>query len=329
LEQKDFLHKIEIRILPEEANQRLDSFLAARETLRLTRSRIQSLIQEGRILVNQAKAKPSHKLKPKELIQLVIPPPRKAEVRAESIPLEIIYQDQDLLVVNKPAGMATHPAGGIYSGTLVNALLYHCLDLSGIGGVERPGIVHRLDKDTSGLLVVAKNDLAHLSLSRQLTDKTLFREYFALIWGKMPQKKGIISAPIGRAIADRKKMAVTAVKSREAATEYELRESFSLCELLQVRLKTGRTHQIRVHLAYLDHPVVGDPQYGGRGKWAGNLKTRTEKRLAEDILKTISRQALHARKIGFLHPRTGQYLEFESRLPEDMEKLLELLRPIS
>jgi len=310
---------------PEEAGQRLDSYLAAQE-LDLTRSRIQGLIDSGKILVNGSPAKPSHKVKPGEIIKIEIPPPKKSPILPEDIPLDIVYEDQDLLVINKPAGMVTHPASGNYSGTLVNALLYHCKDLSGIGGVERPGIVHRLDKETSGLLVAAKNDFAHLSLSAQLKDKSLFREYVALVWGKMPQKQGIITAPIGRAVTDRKRMAVTAVKSKEATTEYEVKESFPWCELLQLRLKTGRTHQIRVHLAYLEHPVVGDPEYGGRSKWVGTLKNKKDRDLAEEVLSRISRQALHARKIGFIHPGTGQYLEIESRIPLDIADLLEFLR---
>jgi 23S rRNA pseudouridine1911/1915/1917 synthase len=310
---------------PEEAGQRLDSYLAAQE-LDLTRSRIQGLIDSGKILVNGSPAKPSHKVKPGEIIKIEIPPPKKSPILPENIPLDIVYEDQDLLVINKPAGMVTHPASGNYSGTLVNALLYRCKDLSGIGGVERPGIVHRLDKETSGLLVAAKNDFAHLSLSAQLKDKSLFREYVALIWGRMPQKKGTISAPIGRAVTDRKRMAVTAVKSKEATTEYEVKESFPCCDLLQLRLKTGRTHQIRVHLAYLGHPVVGDPEYGGRSKWIGTLKNKKERILAEEILNRISRQALHAQKIGFIHPRTGQYLEFESNLPQDLMELLKFLK---
>lgn len=325
MQSKSLTRRFELTISSEAAGQRLDSYLAAQE-LDLTRSRIQGLIDSGKILVNGFPTKPSHKVKPGETIKIEIPPPKKSPILPENIPLEVVYEDQDLLVINKPAGMVTHPASGNYSGTLVNALLYHCKDLSGIGGVERPGIVHRLDKETSGLLIVAKNDFAHLSLSAQLKDKSLFREYVALVWGRMPQKKGVISAPIGRAVTDRKRMAVTAVKSKEAATEYEVKQSFPLCELLQLRLKTGRTHQIRVHLAYLGHPVVGDPEYGGRNKWVGTLKNKKDRILAEEVLNRISRQALHAQKIGFIHPRTGQYLEFESRIPLDIANLLEFLK---
>ncbi len=317
--------RFELIVSAEEAGQRLDSYLADKE-LDLTRSRIQGLIDSGKILVDGSLTKPSHKIKAGEAITVEIPPPKKSPILPENIPLDIVYEDQDLLVINKPAGMVTHPASGNYSGTLVNALLYYCKDLSGIGGVERPGIVHRLDKETSGLLVVAKNDTAHLNLSAQLKDKSLFREYIALVWGKMPQKKGEITAPIGRAITDRKKMAISTLKSKEALTLYEVKESFSLCELLQLRLKTGRTHQIRVHLAYLGHPVVGDLEYGGRSKWVGSLKNKKSILLAEEILRKIPRQALHARKIGFVHPRTGQYLEFESRITLDIANLLDFLK---
>ena len=322
---KDSTQRIEVTVNPQDSNQRLDAYLASRE-LELTRSRIQGLIDQGKVKVNGRATKPSHRIRSGELIEIEIPPLRKTEVLPENIPLDIVYQDQDLLVVNKPAGMVTHPASGNYSGTLVNALLFHCKDLSGVGGVQRPGIVHRLDKDTSGLLVVAKNDFAHLSLSGQLKEKTLFREYLALVWGKMPQKKGLISAPIGRLVTDRKRMGVTSVKSREAATEYEVKESLLTCELLQIRLQTGRTHQIRVHLSYLGHPVVGDPEYGGRSKWIDTLKKSKQKDLAEEILERIKRQALHARKIGFVHPRTGQYLEFQSRIPVDIADLIEFIK---
>jgi 23S rRNA pseudouridine1911/1915/1917 synthase len=325
LNHKELTRTIELVVSTEEADQRLDTFLASREEFGLTRNRIQGLIDQQKILVNGSFTKPSHRVKAAELIQIEIPPPKKSEILPENIPLDIVHEDKDLLVVNKPAGMVTHPATGNYSGTLVNSLLYHCKDLSGIGGVQRPGIVHRLDKDTSGLLVVAKNDFTHLGLSAQLKDKTLFREYLALVWGKLPQKKGEITAPIGRATTDRKRMAVSATRSKEAATGYEVQESFPLCELVKLRLKTGRTHQIRVHLSYLGHPVVGDPEYGGRNKWVDRLKGPGEKRLAEEILTIMKRQALHAKKIGFIHPATNQYLEFESRIPLDITNLLEFI----
>lgn len=239
--------------------------------------------------------------------------------------MDVVYEDSDLLVVNKKAGMVVHPAAGNFSHTLVNALLFHCKDLSGINGVLRPGIVHRLDKNTSGLLVVAKNDSAHLSLAEQIKNRTLLREYTAIVWGHMPTEEGIIEAPIGRALKDRKKMAVTRVKGRESLTQYKVLEKYIICDLLSLRLKTGRTHQIRVHLSYLNHPVLGDPEYGGRQKWLKGIFDQ-ERPLAQKLLGLIDRQALHAKKIGFVHPRTKEYQEFDSPLPEDMENVLYFIR---
>ena len=315
--------KFEIPVPKEKEGTRLDIFLSS-QNLDLTRSRIQKLIEAGKILVNGSPAKASHKVRSGEKITIEIPPLQESKILAENIPLEIIYEDNDLLVVNKPAGMVVHPAAGNYSGTLVNALLYHCKNLSGIGGVLRPGIVHRLDKGTSGLLVVAKNDLAHVKLSEQLKDKTLYREYVAIICGNLPKKIGSIQAPIGRSLKDRKRMAVTKVKSREAWTEFKVLKSFGLADLLQLKLKTGRTHQIRVHLAYLGHPVLGDPEYGGRAKWVSSLSAN-KKKTAQEILSLIDRQALHAFKIGFIHPKTNQYREFESRIPLDISRAIDFL----
>ena len=249
----------------------------------------------------------------------------KPSVEPENIPLDVVYEDSDLLVINKKAGMVVHPAVGNFSGTLVNALLFHCKDLSGINGVLRPGIVHRLDKNTSGLLVVAKNDLAHLGLAEQIQNRSLLREYVAVAWGHMADEEGTIEAPIGRAMKDRKKMAVTRLKGRESLTQYKVLERYDLCNLLSIRLKTGRTHQIRVHLSYLNHPVLGDPEYGGRQKWIKGIYDR-ERPFAQKLLSLIERQALHARKLGFVHPRTKDYQEFDSPLPEDMDSLLNLLR---
>jgi 23S rRNA pseudouridine1911/1915/1917 synthase len=221
--------------------------------------------------------------------------------------------------------MVVHPALGNYSHTLVNALLFHCKDLSGINGVLRPGIVHRLDKNTSGLLVVAKNDFAHLSLAEQIKNRTLLREYIAIVWGHMPADKAIIEAPIGRSTKDRKRMAVSRFKGRESSTEYQVQQRFDLCDLLSIRLKTGRTHQIRVHLSYLNHPVLGDPEYGGRQKWIKGVHDK-HRLLAQKLLTLIDRQALHAKKLGFIHPRTREYKEFESSLPDDFKYVLRLLR---
>lgn len=316
--------KLEIEVPANLFGIRLDLFLS-NENLDLSRSRIQKLISEQNILVDGKPIKPSYKIKGKEKITIDVPPPEKPSLEPEDIPLDIVYEDSDLLVVNKKAGMVVHPAAGNYSHTLVNALLFHCQDLSGINGVLRPGIVHRLDKNTSGLLVVAKNDLAHLGLAEQIENRTLLREYIAITWGHMPAEEGAIEAPIGRAVKDRKKMAVIRLKGRESLTHYQVLERFDLCDLLSIRLKTGRTHQIRVHLSYLNHPVLGDPEYGGRGKWIRGIYDR-ERPFAQKLLSLIERQALHAKKLGFIHPRTKEYQEFDSPLPEDIENVLSLLR---
>jgi 23S rRNA pseudouridine1911/1915/1917 synthase len=310
---------------PEHANgKRIDLFLSQID-LKLSRSFIHKLILDRHILVNGKPIKPSFKIKGGEEIHIEVPPLEKPSLEPENIPLDIVYENSDLLVVNKKAGMVVHPAAGNYSHTLVNALLYHCKDLSGINGVLRPGIVHRLDKNTSGLLVVAKNDFAHLGLAEQIKNRTLLREYIALTWGHMPAEEGTIEAPIGRASKDRKKMTVTRVKGRESLTEYRVLERFNLSDLLSIRLKTGRTHQIRVHLSYLNHPVLGDPEYGGRQKWLKGIYDQ-DRPLAQKFLNLIDRQALHAKKLGFVHPRTKEYQEFDSPLPEDIESVLKLLQ---
>jgi 23S rRNA pseudouridine1911/1915/1917 synthase len=315
-------------VAPQNASgTRLDVFLT-QEKLGLSRAFVQRLIGDGNILVNGKKIKSSYKIRGTEEIQLEIPPPEKLSLEPENIPLDIVYEDSDLLVVNKKAGMVVHPAAGNYSHTLVNALLYHCKDLSGINGVLRPGIVHRLDKNTSGLLVVAKNDMAHVSLAEQIKNRTLLREYIAITWGHMPSEGGTIEAPIGRAAKDRKKMAVSQLKGRESLTQYRVTERFDLCDLLSIRLKTGRTHQIRVHLSFLNHPVLGDPEYGGRQKWIGGIHD-AKRPFAQKLLGIIDRQALHARKLGFVHPRTKEYKEFDSEIPEDIKNILTLLKTSS
>lgn len=321
--QKNSDRRLELQAPEKASGTRLDLFLANQD-LDLSRSRIQKLISERNILIEGRPVKPSYKIKGKEKISIEIPPLEKLSLEPENIPLDIFYEDSDLLVVNKKAGMVVHPALGNYSHTLVNALLFHCKDLSGINGVLRPGIVHRLDKNTSGLLVVAKNDFSHLGLAEQIKNRTLLREYIAIIWGHMPSDKGTIEAPIGRSIKDRKKMAVTRVKGRESLTEYQVLERFDLCDILSIRLKTGRTHQIRVHLSYLNHPVLGDPEYGGRQKWIKGVHD-IHRLFAQKLLSLIDRQALHAKKLGFVHPRTKEYKEFEASLPEDIENILSYL----
>ena len=268
--------------------------------------------------------RPSHKVRPGDRIALLLPDPSPSDMLPEPLPIDILFEDAHLLVVNKPAGMAVHPAAGLRSGTLVNALLYHCDRLSGINGVLRPGIVHRLDKDTSGLLVAAKDDGAHRGLSAQLQARTVERVYAVFVWGHPGTEEGRIEAPIGRDPGDRKRMAVTERGSRAAATRFSVAARFGFLSQLDVRLETGRTHQIRVHLAHAGHPVFGDPTYGGREQHVSGIAPafRAE---ARRLLGLISRQALHAQTLGFVHPVTGERLRFTSALPEDMRRLEEAL----
>jgi len=291
---------------PEE-NLRLDLYLAQQEELSLTRSRIQNLIQEGLVLVNDLPVKANYKLRQGERVTITIPPPKELIVEAEKIPLDIIYEDSDIIVINKAQGMVVHPANGNYSGTLVNALLAHCQDLSGIGGVTRPGIVHRLDKDTSGLLVVAKNDFAHLNLAEQIKNRLVKKQYLTLVYGNIKDDQGTINAPIGRHPVDRKKMAVVFRLGRSAVTHYQVLRRYGDYTYLQVDLETGRTHQIRVHLAYIGHPVVGDPVYSSKSKF------------------NLPGQFLHSHQLVFTHPRTAKRMEFTAPLPEIMNKILETL----
>ena len=314
----------ELKAKAKDQGKRIDLLLA--ENFKdQSRSRIQKLISEKKISVNEKPTKPGYKLKPEDKITIEIPPLKELKVEPQNIPLNIIYEDKDLLVVNKEAGMVVHPAPGNYDRTLVNALLYHCKDLSGIQGVLRPGIVHRLDRGTSGLLVVAKNDFAHNHLSLQLKKREIHREYYAITWGNLGSERGTIQAPIGRALTNRKRMKVTAVKGREAITEYEVSERFKLCDLLIIKLQTGRTHQIRVHLSFAGHPVLGDADYGGRQKWVRGI-SGIHKNFCNRLLKLIDRQALHAKKLGFVHPRKEEYLEFETELPQDFSNILQELR---
>ncbi|MBI4641451.1 MAG: RluA family pseudouridine synthase [Candidatus Tectomicrobia bacterium] len=289
-----------------EQGARVDRFLAERLS-KVSRSQIQRLMKEGWVTVNGGPAKAGQKLNQNALVACLLPEPKPLTLEGEAIPLNILYEDDSLLVVDKPAGMVVHPGAGNASGTLVNALLHHCKNLSGIGGVYRPGIVHRLDKDTSGLLIVAKDDLSHSRLSAQLKERTLERIYLALVHGRLESEEGMIQAPIGRHHIDRKKMWVTS-RGREATTLYRIIERFDASTFIEVRLKTGRTHQIRVHMAYLHYPLVGDRQYGGKGE------------------KLLSRQALHASTLTFIHPLKGTRLSFTSPLPEDIQKALTILR---
>ncbi len=298
----------------------------------LSRSRLKALILNGDVIVSGYIIKTaSHKVSAGEVIKISIPPPIEDTPRAENIPLDIIYEDDDLLVVNKPVGMVVHPATGNLNGTLVNALLYHCKDnLSGIGGVKRPGIVHRLDKETSGLMVVAKNDMAHQGLSDQLQDRTLSRIYSALVWRVPTLIKGFVDMPIGRHSSNRLKMAIMMKSGREALTHYHVQEKYDeAASWLDCKLESGRTHQIRVHMQHAKHPLVGDPLYGLPNQEGQALLKRGG--YDEDVIKQImsfDRQALHAREIGFVHPRTEEEMHFTSHMPEDLQKLKSLFKTI-
>lgn len=270
---------------------------------------MQKLLEEGRAVRGQKVIKSNYRVKAGEEILVNLPEPQPLDVQPEDIPLDIIYEDDDVVVVNKARGMVVHPAAGNYNGTLVNALLYHCKNLSGINGVIRPGIVHRLDKDTSGIMICAKNDSAHLSLSEQIQSKTAQRTYLAVVRGNVKNDSGIIETQIARDKNDRKKMAVVTEGGRQAITEYEVAERFGKYTVVKCRLKTGRTHQIRVHMEYLGYPLVGDPKYSP-------MKTPF----------AINGQALHSLTLSFTHPRTGERLTFEAPLPEDMKKILTRLR---
>jgi 23S rRNA pseudouridine1911/1915/1917 synthase len=313
----------EIIVPPGKQKERLDLFLT-RTLGSLSRSRIQKVIAEGKVTVNGVPAKARHLVAPHQKIEILIPKPQKHDILPEDIPLNILYEDEHLLVVNKDAGMVVHPAFGNYTGTMVNALLHHCGDLSSVGGKQRPGIVHRLDKDTSGLMVIAKNDYAHHHLSKQFSAKETEREYCALAWGKFKKKSDRISTFIGRSPKDRKLMAVQS-RGKEAVTNYEVLEELGFLALLSLKLETGRTHQIRVHLAFVGHPVFGDLTYGGRNRQLGGLSSR-ERQLAAELLEIMPRQALHAKTLGFLHPVTKEYLRFNSELPADIQQLLKRLR---
>lgn len=286
---------------------RIDKWLSDNCT-DLTRSMLQKLIKDGQVTLNGKTVSKSCSIKNGDNISVIVPEPTELDVTAENIPIEIVYEDDDLLVVNKPKGMVVHPAAGNYSGTLVNALLYHCKDrLSSINGVIRPGIVHRIDKNTSGLLIVAKTDRAHLGLTEQIKAHTFTREYQAVICGRLKDSHGIIEAPIGRHPVDRKKMCVTDKNSKPAKTEYTVLEEYNGYSLVKLKLFTGRTHQIRVHMAYIGHPVFGDDVYGKTSK------------LCEG-------QCLHAKKIGFVHPVDGKYYEFDSELPDYFRSVINKLK---
>ncbi len=329
-----------VEVAEGEAGQRIDRFLAARLE-GLSRSRLQVLIKAGQVRCGDwAVTDPGDKVRAGSSYCVAVPPPEPAEPAGEDIPLRIVYEDGDLIVIDKPAGLVVHPAAGHASGTLVNALISHCGDsLSGIGGVRRPGIVHRLDKDTSGLLVIAKNDAAHSGLSEQFAshgeDGRLHRVYQAFVWGEMARVSGSVDAPLGRSSANRMKMAVVSEDNgRRAVTHFSVAQTFRapseagdkkppavLVSRLRLELETGRTHQIRVHMAHLNHPLLGDLAYGSGFKASARLLTPA----AREALNGLGRQALHAAELGFVHPVSGEELSFESALPQDLSRLGEAL----
>ncbi len=311
---------LELTYSPDAEPQRLDLFLS-RELADETRAAIQRLIEEGKVLVDGKPAKASLKLKGGECIAVEIPEPKAAEPLPEEIPLEVLYEDHDLIVINKPAGMVVHPGAGNSSGTLVNALLAHCTDLSGIGGELRPGIVHRLDKGTSGVMVAAKNDRTHQALSGQFSVHSIKRVYQALVYGSPKEDKGKIEGIIGRHPTERVRLSGKARSGKHAVTRWRVMERFNRVTLVELRLETGRTHQIRVHLSEAGFPLLGDPLYGDGGRLNNIKDPQLRKQIA-----TLGRQALHARTLGFIHPATGEYLEFSVDMPEDMAALVLHLR---
>jgi 23S rRNA pseudouridine1911/1915/1917 synthase len=307
-------------VMPGEEGQRLDLFLTGKEPS-LSRARIQRAIDEGYVRVNDHPVRSGRKVKAGDAVGIILPEVKPSGALPEAIPLSILYEDASLLVIDKPAGMVVHPAAGHAGGTLVNALLHHCRDLSGIGGVLRPGIVHRLDKETSGLLVVAKTDEAHRGLAGQFKRHEVRKTYQALVYGEPKAVGGRIEAAVGRHPTDRKKMSTRSRRGRSAVTIWRVREGYGVAALLEVDIETGRTHQIRVHLTEMGHPVVGDRVYGGAGRF-GTVSDPA----ARARMKTLSRQALHAWRLGFAHPVTGERMQFCSLLPEEIVGLCDFLR---
>lgn len=291
----------------ENVGKRLDLFVSENE-VDMSRSFVQGIIEKQQVKVNEQIKKSNYKLRVGDRVQVELAEPVELQVEAEDIPLDIIYEDSDVIVINKPQDMVVHPAPGNYTGTLVNGLLHHCKDLSGINGVIRPGIVHRIDKDTSGVLVVAKNDKSHNSLAMQLKDHSMKRTYYAIVEGIVKEEEGTVRTNIGRHPVERIKMAVVK-DGKEAITNYKVLERFKSNTLVECRLETGRTHQIRVHMAHLHHPLIGDQVYG--------YKKQKFK---------LQGQALHAKNLGFIHPTTGEYMEFDSQLPEYFQDILDKLR---
>jgi len=308
-------------VSPAESGERLDVFLSGKDVL-VTRSQVKRVIDDGQVLVNGAAVKPSCRLKNGDTVMVRMEAPEECALAPEEIPLDIIYEDAHLLVVNKPSGMVVHPAAGNRSGTLVNALLFHCRDLSGIGGIKRPGIVHRLDKNTSGLMVIAKSDEAHTGLAKQFKEHLVKKIYRVLVHGTIKGDEGIIDLSIGRHPVDRKKMSTNSKRGKESLTRWRVEERYTIATLLAVRIETGRTHQIRVHLNATGYPVIGDAVYGNSKKRIEAVKDN----LLRVALRRLRRQALHSSELCFHHPVTGDVMDFSSPLPEDMEELCRELR---
>ncbi len=315
---------IELEIPTDISPQRVDRYLASCQYLDLSRSRIQRLFDDGLVTIDGRTAIKKQRIKGGETIVLTIPPAPQMHLEGEDIPIDIVYEDEHLAVVNKPPGMVTHPAAGNYGGTLVNAMIHHFGKLSELGGSDRPGIVHRLDKNTSGLLIVARNDNAFLALQKAVQGREVARSYLTLVCGHMKEDAGTIDLPIGRSLKDRKKMIVTHHRSREAVTNYKLLDRYRSYDLLEVNLHTGRTHQIRVHLSHLGHPVFGDPDYGGREAWHRGIFA-PERLLAKRLLELMPRQALHAARLEFTHPVTREKLSLHRDPPADFQALVEVL----
>lgn len=320
-------------ISEELAGERLDkalSTLIQEQGMDISRSRIKALIQQNQVSVDEEIiGNPSYKLKMGQEVEMTIPPAEEYAVQAENIPLDVVFEDEHLLVINKPVGMVVHPGAGNWSGTLVHALLHHCGDsLSGIGGVMRPGIVHRLDKDTSGLMVVAKHDKAHKFLSAQLADRSLTRQYYALVMGHPIPKRGTVEFPLGRHPRDRVRIAIRLTSGKEAITHYEVLKQYGeALAVVMCQLETGRTHQIRVHMEAINHPLVGDPLYSPQPtKIRSLLRRHGFEPETQDAIMNFPRQALHAKNIAFIHPATEEEMHFESDLPDDFQSLINLLK---
>ena len=313
------MKRFSYRVDTPDVHKRLDVYLAQHNTS-LTRSHIKKLIDSQAVTVNSHQVKASCRLKLGDLIELQVEKPREPQLAAENLPLDILFEDDLIIVVNKPAGMVVHPAAGNYSGTLVNALLYHCSFIQGVGGILRPGIVHRLDKGTSGVIVVAKSDSAHLNLTRQFKNRTVKKVYTAMVLGQLADDEGQIDTDIGRHRHDRKKMSTHTARGRTATTRWAVKGRFNDFSLLDVTIQTGRTHQIRVHLASLHHPILGDSVYGNR-----KMLSKIANTVVRGHCTRLKRPFLHARLLGFKHPQNGNYLEFESPLARELKELLSII----